>query len=388
MAARSELASPPGGELAPVLPIDPSQAEKGFLDTEILRHNLMTTDPVGLVTGVWRGINHVKARVLGSEPQHMPDRLSVPVNGHEHVLLVSDPDPETATGTGEAATTWFKPGLGELGDVGSALRLHAAYAEQHPERRVVTESTKGMSHTGRTVPAAELSGRRVESSAAESLEVMRRVIGESTGEIEIVGTSLGTRHEIAMAELNLAANPGDVLNITGLKLIASAAVASKIEGTENFRDPEVDEDEYRAGLDSQFRRHIPEDFARMLVDHPGDILSAWPTLAGHFIAHPNKARDRLKTMATDYANVREGTPWSSWKYVASRLPVSSVGGERDPLIREQEPQFAMLDHLYPGNVRHNTIAGLGHLMSAAAGRTVEELDRIDEQRALPFALAA
>lgn len=290
--------------------------------------------------------------------------------------------------TDEAATTWFKPGLGELGDVGSALRLHLAYAERHPERRIVTESTKGMSHTGKTVPAAELASRAIESMAAESLEVMRRVINKRTGEIEIIGTSLGTPHEVAMAEINLGANPAAQLMIARLKFISSAAVASKIEGAENFRDPDVDENEYRSSLDSRFRWHVPEDFGWMLVNYPGHILACWPTLGAHAIAHPNRTRSRLRTMATDYGNVRQGTPWSSWKYVASRVPVDSIGGERDPLIQEQEPQFDTLDRLYPGQVRHKTIAGLGHLMSAAAGRTVEELDRLDSDRMPVLAAAA
>jgi hypothetical protein len=354
----------------------------------MLRQRLLTADPLSIATGLWRGVNHARRWALGGESQHMPDRLSVPVGGHEHLLLVSDPDPEMGIGTDEAATTWFTPGLGELGDVGSALRLHLAYAAQHPEQRVVTESTKGMSHTGRTVAADALADRRIEASAAESLEVMRRVIDKDTGEITIVGTSLGTPHEVAMGELNLAANPADVLNIVRLKLISSAAVASKIEGSDNFRDPDVDEDAYRAALDGRFRWHIPEDFAWMLVDHPADILACWPTLAAHFIAHPRKTGERLRTMGTDYVNVRQGTPWSSWRYVASRMQVDSVGGERDPLIQEQEPQFEMLDQLYPGQVRHNTVPGFGHLMSAAAGRTVEELDRLDEERSPAFALAA
>lgn len=391
MAARSQLAASPGGELAPILPIDPSQSEEGFLDildSEILRERLFRTDPLSLVTGVWRGVNHAKNMVLGGEPSHMPDRLVVPVNGHDHLLLVTDSDSEMGVTTDEVATTWIKPGLGEIGDVGSVLRLHVEYARQHPERQVITESTKGMSHTGNVVSADELADRRVESSAAESLEVMRRVIDKRTGEIEMIGTSLGTRLELAMAETNLSANPAAQLNIVSLKLISSAAVASKIEGSENFRDPDVDEDEYREGLDRQFRRHIPEDFARMLIDHPGDILACWPTLAAHFMAHPRTTQSRLKTMATDYGNVRQGTPWSSWKYVASKLPVNSIGGERDPLIQEQDPQFDMLDQLYPGQVRHNTIPGFGHLMSAAAGRTVEELDKIDLERAPAFAMAA
>jgi hypothetical protein len=386
MAVRPSITESPGGELAPVLPFGPSQIEEGFFDGEMLRQRLLTTDALGLVTGVWRGVNHVKKRVLGGESQHMPDRLVVPYNGHDHLLLVTDPDPEMGVGTDEATTTWFKPGLGELGDVGSALRLHVAYAEQHPDRRIITESTKGMSHTGKTVSAAELSDRQIETMAAESLEVMRRVV--RNGEIEIVGTSLGTPGELAMAELNLAANPADKLMIVRLKLIASAAVASKIEGSENFRDPDVDEDEYRAALDGRFRGHIPEDFAWMLVDHPRDILACWPTFGAHFIAHPRTTQARLKTMATDFVNVRQGTPWSRWKYVASRLPVDSVGGERDPLIQEQEPQFEMLERLYPGQVRHNTIAGLGHLMSAAARRTVQELDRINQERTPALALVA
>lgn len=382
----AEMADGRQGDLAPVALLDPSQSEEGFLDSDILRQRLLAVDPLSIVTGAWRGVHHAKSRVLGGESQHMPDRVFVPLNGHKHLLLVSDPDPETGVKASEAPVTWFKPGLGEIGDVGSALNLHVAHAGQHPERRTVTEATPGMSHTGKTVALATLSGRQVEAMAADSLQLMKIVTeGAPT---DIYATSLGTRLAMAMAELDLAANEGRQGGITRLRLIASAAIASKIEGSENFRPPDVDEDEYRQDLSKRFQRHIPGDFVRMVRRHPADMLACWPTLAAHVLAHPLKAHSRLRTMMRDYANVKEGTDWSSLKYVVERVPVDVLGGEHDPLIQEQIPQWQALGRMYPGRVRLTVLEDLGHLMSAAAANTVTELDRQNDGTSFGLALAA
>lgn len=391
MAARAQrLEGPPGHgvEPTPVMPLDPSRSEEGLFDTELLRHNLTAADPLSIVGGIWRGINHLKGQVLGETPTHssaIPQRVVIPFDGHDHLLLVTDPDPETGRAPDTADTTWFKPGLGELGDIGSALRLHIAFANHNPDRRVVTETTKGMSHTGKTVTTSELAGRQIETMAAESLHLMRRLI--QGGEIEIDGTSLGTRLEIAMAELNLAANPSDHLPITRLRLISSAAIAGKIEGEDNFREPDLDEDEYREALSARFQRHVPADFMRMLYSHTEDILSCWPMLGAYAMAHPAKTYSRLRTMMTDYANVKQGTSWSSLKYVVAGLPVDVLDGERDPLAQEQESQWGMLGSLFPGQVRHVTIKGMGHLMTAAADETVGHLARM-ERDGTELALAA
>jgi hypothetical protein len=388
--ATDRLSTAPGdgqaGEPAPVIPLDPSLSEEGLFDTELLRHNLTAVDPLSVVGGIWRGISHIKDRALGNAPPHgsvVPHRVFVPYGGHEHLLLVTDPDPEMDIVPDEADTAWFKPGLVELGDVGSALRLHIAFAGQHPELRVVTETTKGMSHTGKTVPAAELAGRDIETMAAESLHLMRRVVPGGT--IALNGTSLGTRLDVAIAELNLAANPGEQLPITRLNLISSAAVAGKIEGAENFRAPDLDEDLYREELSKRFQHHIPADFIRMLYTHPEDILSCWPMLGAYALAHPGKTHDRIRTMARDYGNVKQGVDWSSLKYVVSGVPVNVLDGERDPLTHEQEPQWEMLDMLFPGQVQHVTVKGMGHLMTAAAGKTVGHLVDMEQT---PVALKA
>lgn len=380
----------PGGELAAVSPLDPSQTEEGFLNGEVVYRNLTSLDPLSLVHGLWRRVDHMKRRTLGEELPHsaaIPKRVFLTGgDGHEHLLLVTEPDPETGVDPQTADNDWIKGGLGELADAGSGLRFHVAYAESHPDHRVITEATPGMSHTGKTVSVAGLSSRQIEPMAAESLRLMRRLTRD--GRIVVAGKSLGSRLAAAMAELNLSANPEDQLEIVRLQFISSAVVASMIEGEENFRNPDVDEDEYRQALSKRFQHHIPEDFMRMLYSHPAEILACWPMLGAYALAHPGKTHSRLKAMATDYANVKEGVPWSSLKYVVSGVPVDVLDGSRDPLSEEQKPQWGTLDRLYPGQIRQKVIDGMGHLMSAAARFTIGHLDDMEGQGTPTLAAAA
>jgi pimeloyl-ACP methyl ester carboxylesterase len=380
----------PGGELAAISPLDPSPSEEGFLDSEVVYRSLTSLDPLSVVSGLWRGVDQVKRRALREELPHsaaVPKRVFLPgADGHEHLLLVTEPDPETGVDPRTADNDWIKSGLGELADAGSGLRFHVAFAESHPGHRVITEATPGMSHTGKTSSADELSGRRIEPMAAESLRLMSRLTQE--GRIWVIGKSLGSRLAAAMAELNLAANPEDRLDIVRLQFISSAVVASKIDGDENFRDPDVDEDEYRQALSKRFQHHIPEDFMRMLYSHPREILACWPMLGAYALAHPGKTQSRLRAMAADYANVKEGVPWSSLKYVVSGVPVDVLDGSRDPLSEEQKPQWDTLAHKYPGQVRQKVIDGMGHLMSAAARFTIGHLDDMEDQGTQALAAAA
>lgn len=385
MAARSPVEGSPGGELAPVIPLNPSQSEEGFsygygLDLDYQK--LLSLDPLSVVGGLWRGINGVRDRLLGSSQTHsdpVPKRVFLPYNGHEHLFLVTEPDPEAEVDPDEADNVVFKPGLGELADSGSALRLHVEFARQHPERRVITEATKGMSHTGKTVGSDEFSERRIEKMAADSLQLLPRLTRD--GWIEINGTSLGTRSAFSMAEQNLAANHADQLDITRLTLIASAVIASKIDGSENFRDPEVDEDEYRNNLSKRFQKHVAEDFVRMAGTHPVDILSCWPGLGAYVMAHPSRTYSRLRAMFTDYANVKEGVPWDNMKQVVPGVGIRLLGGSRDPLVQEQEPQWDTLDRMFPGRIQRRTVKGMGHLMTADARGTVEHLAGMDQEEA-------
>jgi hypothetical protein len=377
------------GELAPIIPLDPSPPEEGFLYDELSYRKLLSADPLSVVGGLWRGVNRIRSCMLGDGPEHsdpIPKRVFLPYNGHDHLFLVTDPAPEAGVNADEASNAVFKPGLTELADSGSALRLHVAYAKQHPDRRVITEATKGMSHTGKAVSGAEIAGRRIDTMAGESLYLLPRLTRD--GAIEVNGTSLGTRSAVSMAEQNLAADHATQLNITRLTLIASAVVACKIEGSENFRDPDLDEDEYRQDLSKRFQVHIAEDFLRMARTHPVDILSCWPNIAAYVLAHPAKSYSRARAIAADYGNVKEGVPWSTLKQVASGVDIRILGGSRDPLIQEQEPQWAALDGLFPGQIKQSTIQGMGHLMSAAARDTVDHLARMDEEPAIVLPAAA
>lgn len=378
-----------GGDTAAVLPFDPSQAEEGFLFDQLRTHKLLTADPLGVVGGAWRGLHRIKAQILGCQAPHsdpVPKRVFLPYDGHDHLFLVTDPDPELGGDPDEAANALFKPGLSELADSGSALRLHVAYALRHPEQRVITEATKGMSHTGKTVASGDISQRRIEAMAADSLEMLPRLTRD--GATEIFGTSLGTTGAVSIAEQNLAAGETARLDLRRLNLIASAVIAAKIEGPDNFRDPDLDEHKYRHDLSKRFQLHVIDDFIRMSASHPIDILSCWPQVGAYVLAHPRKTYSRLLSMAADYANVKEGTPWESLKNVVEGVDIRVLGGSRDPLIQEQERQWDTLEDMFPGRITRHTVAGMGHLLTAAAAETVGHLDSMDTAVSAELAAAA
>jgi pimeloyl-ACP methyl ester carboxylesterase len=367
-----EMTGPQAGELAPVIQLIPSPEEK-----PASLPDLLSLDPRHLVKGVGWAASLIKRNVLGSSDESAgrhPERVILTDKGREHLFLVTEPDPDTGVDRQEALNTVFLPGLTEMGDRGSAREFHNAYAKHHPDRRVITRATEGISHTGKLRHTSEGGDRRLADMAADNLVLLPRITED--GPIELSGTSLGTYIAMLTAEQDLAANPNDQLNLRKLKLVASAVVARDIPESESFRDAEVNEDIVRAELTMRFLQHLAPDLLRMVVSNPAEILKCAPII-GAYALFPHKAPSRTKAILADFNDVQQGMEWSTVKRIAQEHEIWVLGGQHDPLVQFQAPQWEALAKLYPRHVHHKIVAGKGHLMTADAHGTVKELAKME-----------
>src|SRR6267142_1125346 len=219
--AESSIGQPPAGlagnlecESAQVIPLRPFQSEEGFLKPPD------TLESTGILSRIGRTAS--QAFNLATWQPHlnseaMPKGVVVSENGQSSRFLVTEP--REGVDPTDAPNIVFHPGLTEFGDLGSALRLHVSYAERHPDQRVITKPTVGVSHSGEIISTDEIRNRRIENMAAANLRRLRYVVQD--GEVILAGTSLGTNTVIHMAEQDVAANYKDRLNLQGLVLLSS-----------------------------------------------------------------------------------------------------------------------------------------------------------------------
>jgi hypothetical protein len=356
--------------LADIIQLNPPQPVDGFSEQQPPALNFLPR--------LSRAVTHIASTGLGHAyltSKAMPHGVVVKERGYSERFLVTEPDLESGVDPSEATNVVLKPGLTELGDLGSHLRLHITYAEAHPDQRVITNPTHGVSHGGKVVTPAELRARRVEEMATIDRRLLPRLLHD--GGVILAGTSLGSFGSTKMAEQDVAANNHARLNLEKLVLISSAVVALNVDESENFRSPDLDEEEHRRLLTSQFFEHLPSDLARMMLSNPRDVWACAPVLAAYALA-PHKALPRFRAIAADFKNVSEGVDWSAIKQVAAAgIDINILGGSYDPLIIEQVPQWNALASLYPGSVQQRIVPGLGHLMTIDARRTVDELEEME-----------
>ncbi|HEY5152981.1 MAG TPA: hypothetical protein VII55_03330, partial [Candidatus Saccharimonadales bacterium] len=301
------------------------------------------------------------------------ERVTIPLNGHDHLFLVSPPNPETGVNPEEAATTLIGGGLSEFVDVGSLPRLHQAVAAVKPDHWIISQSAKGISHSGQTLPFAEAGARWVEEIAAENLELMRRLT--NGGPLELVGVSLHSFIHAYMAAINLTANPHQQLDIPVIRPVSSALIATDVYPHEDFREADIDEDAFRAQLSGGFKAHVVKEALTMLINHPRDMLACSPNLLAYLL-YPEKAPSRFRAIEADYQSVKQGFPWSILRMLGGALQIDVTLGDRDNLTPPQIPQWQRLKELSPeGNVNLALVKDAGHLMTVRHKAIAKALSR-------------
>jgi hypothetical protein len=361
----------PSGELAPVIPIAPSLPEKGFSFKDLVPSPTLPIRAMGRVAS-----KVVEKLLLSSDLDRETSRVVIPYQDSERLLLVTEPDPETGVNADEANNKYLRPGLAELGDFGSAFRLHQRIAEEYPDERIITEPTPGISHSGKIWTPDEIANRRIDTMAGESLDYLQTVTKD--GPIEGIGTSLGSVILVSMIEQNLAGNNSTRLNIDRATLLSSAVVATDVREDEDFREPGIDIQAYRQELTERFKSHVIADALRMAGNRPVDIAECAAAILVGYLFHPDKGPSRAKVIGADFDNVKEGVKWNTLRQIVTEIPVKVLNGARCPLAQEQKPQWGKLSELSPGQVQQRLIPGRGHLMTADAQGAVEELRAMDE----------
>lgn len=360
----------PSSELAPVIPLGPSPTERGFSFRNLLPSPTLPVRIIG------RAATNIAERVLlPTDSDRETHKVVIPHHGGERLLVVTEPDPETGVDVNVTTNKYIRPGLMELGDSGSSFRLHQEVAEAFPDERIITEPTPGISHWGQVWTADEIASRRIDVMAGESLGYLKTVTKD--GLIELLGTSLGSVIVVSMIEQNLSANDSRMLNINAATLLSSAVMATEVAEEENFRNPNIDEEIYRQELTRKFNEHVLIDAARMTGSNPVDMVECAAAMVVSYLLQPHKGHSRARVINTDFNNVKEGVKWSTLKQIVPVTKIRVLNGERCPLAQEQEPQWAKLDELSPGQIQHRLVPGKGHLMTADAHGTVEELGRMD-----------
>ena len=303
-----------------------------------------------------------------------PDRRLIRVKDHERLILITDPKPENCDDPDNAINDVLLPGLSEM-DIGSALLLHKAKAERHQDRRVITLPTLGVSITGQVLSIKEGYQRSLEETAADNLELLPTLT--ANGKTNLVGTSLGSYVSTLMAAQNLAANGHSQLNLDYINLIATAVGARNIPDDEKFHHVDAGDEDFINEVTRRFFRHMPVDTARMAFNHP-EMAAECAAVLGAYAMHLNKTPQRLAAMLGNLRGVRKGVDWEDLKDVARGYEIHVLGGEKDPLMKEQIPQWSAIKALAP-HTQVRVLLGSGHALTIDSHGTAEHLAQMEIQ---------
>lgn len=346
--------------------------EKGFFSPEHL-----SQIPKLYARGLAGAVSSIAMHYASGEPTKdwpEPDRKLIKVKEHERLILITEPDPEHCDDFDSATNDVLLPGLSEM-DIGSALLLHKAKAERHRDRRVITIPTLGVSIGGQLLSIKEGYQRSLEETAADNLELLPELVGD--GKTNLIGTSLGSYVTTLMAAQNLAANGNSQLNMAGVNLIAPAVGARNIPDDEKFHHVDAGDEDFVQEVTRRFFRHMPVDTARMAFNHP-EMAAECVAVLGAYAMHLNKTPQRLAAMVGNLRGVQKGVEWEDLKNVAQGYEIHVLGGEKDPLVKEQIPQWAAIQALAP-QTQVRILLGSGHALTIDSHGTAEHLAQMEIQ---------
>jgi pimeloyl-ACP methyl ester carboxylesterase len=341
-------------EMADVLPLVPRQFDGDFLND------------VGEPS--W-----VRETMFGDTPNDK-DRVRrtgfIELDGHPHLIRVSEPHPGMASGLDVVKHRILLPGWTEAGDCGTAKRLHDAIALANPDHRTITIATDGMSVHGHALEYRKAIVRPFGNMAAARQQIGKRLAGDAP--VELIGTSMGSVLALMTALHNIKTAEPHQLNIVGLKFLSPGILASRVPKHEEFR-PSLDSTVGRVGTFLKFLGHMSVDGPREGIKHPKEALHAVLgvlTVGAAICKEPDKGT----AIFGNLLQLMEGTPWESIKTVAEHYPIHVITGSKDPL--REVAQLETLQNLYPGKFTYKVVDGKGHSMTLAAHKTAAALNAL------------
>lgn len=292
----------------------------------------------------------------------------------ERLVLVSEPDPALGYNPSEATNYVFIPGLGEIdcGPYGSSTinRLHAEFAERHPDARTVTLTNPGVSHSGPTTSIAEGWNKTTEAIAEQNLSLVANLAGDA--DVEFILTSLGTNIGTHAAYKNISRRAGALINLAGLTLFSSAVGARNVPEDKKHTEFDASDEDYIDGVTKEFFRHMPGDVLRMLKRNP-EVASE--SLVG-FVAYAlalHKAPRRIAAIGGNLRSAQKGIEYDHLSAVTEFLPVNVVSGADDPLWIAQKPQWMSLSE-NAKRLKLHQLEGYGHALTVDSELAVDHFD--------------
>lgn len=351
----------------------PSQTEEGFFSPASMM-NL----PKAYLRGLGKAASALSALQSSDHNEAMwpePEKVTVSVYGRNQMVLVTEPDPKTKGDSDETVNNVLLNGLTEMADCGSARSWHREVARRHPDRRTITLPTPSVSHSGHHLSIIDSYRRTLEETANENLHLIPKITGNAP--INLVGVSLGSYVATLMAEQNLAANEHSQVNMSGLRLVSPAVGARNVSEDESFRN--ISDDAFVEEMKDRFFKHMPIDVLRMAVKHPEELAECMAIL-GAYALGPHKLPNRLAAIVGGFNGVAQGIEWSTIKHVAEEYETHVLGGEHDPLVQEQIPQWQRIKKTAPRTLLW-VVQGAGHAMTVNARGTADHLARMEHARA-------
>lgn len=347
----------------------PSRPEEGFLSP-----NKLARLPFAYGRGIAKAASAITRMHIGGHSNGewpAPEEVMVPIDGRKQLVLITEPTQESANNNNPTVNNILLNGLTEIAQFGSASAWHKEMALRNPDRRTITIPTPGLNHGGHGLSIADGYRRTLEQTASENLRMLVRIIGDNPS--DIVGTSLGSDVAVRMAEQNLAANEHSKVNLRILKLVSPAVGARDVDESESFRD--VSDEDFVAEMKDRFFRHMPVDVLRMALKHPEESAECLAVL-GAYALGIHRLPHRLAAIAGNFNGVTEGIEWSTIKQVASEYETHVLGGELDPLVQEQIPQWQVIKKTAPRTLLW-LAKGMGHAMTVDAHGTAKHLGQME-----------
>jgi pimeloyl-ACP methyl ester carboxylesterase len=233
--------------------------------------------------------------------------------------------------------------------------------------------TPGISSHGPVLNPLEGLTRLLDTTAEEYLQALPNLTHD--GIINIYGTSLGSVISFHLAALNLARNNYQKLNIGVIKLASPAAGARDVHENEKFNIDDASNQKYIRDVRNRFFLHMPQDAARMALRHPekaGECMS----VALIYSMDIGKHIPRLFTLVGNLKSAQQGIDWETMKYVSRSHKLKVIGGEDDPLMKEQLPQYLKLKELTQ-NVDIKILRNYGHALTLDSESVVRHLNEME-----------
>jgi len=362
--------------------IQESQNSLGYLliepETEFrdFSANSLVNFPLPFLKGFVRAsYNHLSSRDYNEKKAWPYGNIQeVEIGDQMRPIMITEPNPDHINDMSSVITEVMHMGWTEL-DEGTHRKLHEAMAKMHPDRRVLSFMTPGISKHGPVLKPLEGFTRLLKTTAEEYLEVLPQFTYD--GSIHLNGTSLGSIIAFLAAAENMSRNPFKQLNITRLKLISPAIGARDVNRDEKFSEFDASDSDYIWRVTLRFFGHMAIDAPKMALRNP-EIAGECASVGLIYATQINKHLPRALTLMGNLRDAQKGIDYQLIKDIVGYYDsVDILAGQNDPLFVEQKPQFNKVSE-FARKLQIRELAGYGHSLSLDSKLAIDQLDKMEQ----------